>query len=48
MERVNKLRDTPKTDAQCRIMKLTEVLTDTLDFVEDEVPKKQFTLNRQY
>ncbi len=29
-----------KTDAQCSIMKLTEVLTDTLDFVEDEVPQK--------
>ena len=36
------LRDTPKTDAQCSIMKLTEVLTDTLDFVEDKVPKKQY------
>ena len=39
------LRDIPKTDAQCSIMKLTEVLTDTLDFVEDKVPKQYLTIS---
>ena len=39
---IMKLKNTPKTDAQCSNLKLVEVRTNTSDFVEDKVPKKQY------